>query len=82
MKNAKKFVRGALGAIVALAIPAVSYAQEFATSSVPGYIADLRSDAAQVMSPVIYTILGLLAALIALGWGVSKFRKYIAGRKF
>jgi len=54
----------------------------FATSSVATVISGLVSDLGSVITDNVSIILGLFIALVGLGWGVSKFRKYIAGKKF
>lgn len=69
----------AVAALVVL--PAVTHAQ-FSTSTaattVNGFVVDLST----IIAAVIAAILGLLAALVGLGWGIRKFLKWNGGRKF
>jgi len=52
------------------------------TSTAPTFIEGLVTDVALIMGTVIVVIVGLLAALLGLGWGIRKFKGYVTGRKF
>jgi len=54
----------------------------FATSTAITSITSFISDLGLVIAGVVASILGLLAALVGLGWGVRKFLKWVGGRKF
>jgi len=54
----------------------------FATSTAISSITSLVTDLGLVFASVVGVILALWASLVGLGWGISKVRRYIAGRKF
>jgi len=83
MKN-KIYKAGVVAASSALVLglASVASAAEFGTSTAPTLVNDMISDVAVIIGAVVVTILGLLAALLGLGWGIRKFRGYITGRKF
>jgi len=74
------------GVVTALALTvmasAVTYASELSTSTAISAVNALKTDVGLTMGEVITGILGLLAALIGLGWGVRKFMRWVSGRKF
>ena len=78
----KQKILGVVAAVGAVMLPAVSLADTFGTSSAPTIVTSFITDVAGILGAVIASILGLLAALLGLGWGIRKFRHYVAGRKF
>jgi len=60
----------------------VASAQAYSTSTAASSVTTLVSDVSAVITQVVVVILALLAALLGLGWGVRKFKRYITGRKF
>jgi len=82
MKNLK--LRGMLGIVaasaVAVATPFLAFADTaFGTSTAPTVVTDFIAQVAVIIGIVVAAILGLMAALIGLGWGVAKFGMWIAG---
>lgn len=79
----KKFIVK-LGAGTALfaATAAVALADTFGTSTVPSIMTGFIGDVAVIIGIVVAAVLGLLAALLGLGWGVRKFKAYVSGKKF
>jgi len=53
---------------------------DIATTS--ALISTLSTNTVNIVSNSVIIILGVLAALLGLGYGVRKFRRYISGRKF
>jgi len=76
-----QMIGGATVALSTLALPLLSFAQ-FSTSTAASSVTDFITDLASVIAAVVVAILGLLAALVGLGWGVRKFLKWVGGRKF
>lgn len=72
----------ALVAGVYLASSGVSLAQEFNATTAQSEIITFIGILALIIGGVVATILALLAALIGLGWGVRKFKKWVSGGKF
>lgn len=54
----------------------------FSTSTAVTSVTGLITDVGTVIGGVVLAILGLLAALIGLRWGVSRFMRWVGGRKF
>lgn len=65
-----------------MATVTLASAQAFGTSTAAGHVTQLSGDVALIIGAVIVSILGLLAALLGLGFGVNRFRKYVTGKKF
>lgn len=83
MTNLKLKIASVVGSIVGVMATAYSaLADTFGTSTAPTLVNGLITDVAVIIGAVIASILGLLAALMGLGWGVKKFRHYITGKKF
>jgi len=81
-----KYFKIVSGAIVTagayLATVAVAGAQVFSTSTAPTVYNQFQSDVALIIGTVVGGLLGLMGALIGLGWATRKFKHYISGRKF
>jgi len=72
---------GALALVYAIAHPVGTFAQMSTTtadSAVDGVISDVSAS----MATNIVKILVVLAGLVALGWGIRKFLKWVGGKKF
>jgi len=54
----------------------------FATTTAVSTVTDLITQLGLVIAGVVVAIMGLYAALLGLGWGIQKLRRYITGRKF
>jgi len=67
-----------LESIFGIAVAHAQYATTTAVSDQNTLVANVGSS----LQGEIPVILGLLAALIALGWGVRKFMRWVSGRKF
>lgn len=67
--------------MLSLLVP-VAYAAEFSTSTAAQAVNDAISNTSATIYSVVPVILGLLAALIGLGWGVRKFKAHVSGKKF
>jgi len=80
--NLKSFLitSGMIAAFALLGVTSAN-AQAFGTSSVASLISGLVTDLGLIIAGIITVILGLWAALVGAGWGIGKFKKYIAGRK-
>jgi len=64
-------------------LPVLAHAQTaFGTSTAPTEVTNFIAAIAVIIGAVVGAILALLGALTGLGWGVRKFRHYVAGRKF
>jgi len=68
-------------AVIASFLPLLAHAQ-YSTTTAAGDVTAAIGDVGSVIGIVIPVILGLLAALIGLGWGVRKFKAHVSGRKF
>jgi len=76
-----KIALGALALALVVAHPTSIFAQVSTTTSnnaIDGVIADVSSS----MGTNIVKILVVVAGLVALGWGIRKFFKWVGGRKF
>ncbi len=83
ISNLKYKLAGVAGVIAGVvATCSYAFADTFGTSTAPTLVNGLIGDVAVIIGAVVASILGLLAALLGLGWGVKKFRHYITGRKF
>lgn len=81
MKN--KILAVLTSATLFVGLPVFAFADTpFGTSTVSGTINSLIFDLAVIIGLVGTSLLGLWVALIGLGWGIGRFKKYIAGRKF
>jgi len=54
----------------------------WSVASTTGALATVSADVSTILVYWVPIVLGALVALIGLGWGVGKFRRYIAGKKF
>jgi len=59
-----------------------NHTTQMSTSTVNGFYTTFLAGITEIMETNIPEILLVLGGLIALGWLVSKARKYIAGKKF
>lgn len=82
MNKIQKIASGFGAFVASLALVTVSFGAELSTSTAPGLVNGLITDVATIIGAVVVAILGLLGALMGLGWGVKKFRAYITGKKF
>jgi len=79
----KKIGYTVAGVALTLSTGAVAFADTaFGTSTAPGVITGVITDVAVIIGAVVVTILSLYAALVGLGWGIRKFRRYVSGNKF
>jgi len=79
MKIAKSIGMAVVGFAL---VPALAFAQQLSTSTVPTVVNNVTSDVSQIVYQVIGGILALMVALLGLGWGVRRVKRYITGRKF
>jgi len=71
------------GAVTLLGYAVTAGAQTaFSTSTAGTTISSMITDVALIIGGVVGTILALYSALVGLGWGVRKFRRYVSGKKF
>jgi len=54
----------------------------FSTSTAVTSALGLTTDVGTIIGGTVGAILGLLAALLGLGWAVRKFKQKVSGRKF
>jgi len=79
MKN--KFTR--IGVAVAVAaLPILANAQAIGTSTAETAVTGVIADLAVVFLAVITALLSVWAGLVGFRWGLSKFQRYVSGRKF
>jgi len=79
--RSKLMVAGATIAGVLASVIPMAHAQ-YSTSTAVTDVSGVISDVGSTYSVIIPIILGILAGLLALGWGVRKFRQHVSGRKF
>jgi len=82
MKNIKTKILGGISAFALMVIPALSNAQSISTSTATTAITGVISDLAVVFLAVITSLLVVWAGLVGFRWGLSKFQRYVSGRKF
>jgi len=80
----KKIAITASGVLVGASVLALTASADtgFGTTTAVTATNGLILDVSLIIAGVVTGILGLLAALMGLGWGVKSFRKYITGKKF
>jgi len=78
----KNKIIGVVSGVGAAMLPFLAFADTFGTSTAATEVNTLITNVAVILGSVVGVILGLLAALMGLGWGVKKFRHYITGKKF
>lgn len=72
---------GALALVFAIANPISAFAQ-MSTTTANTAVDTVITDVSASMGTNIVKILVVVAGLVALGWGVRKFLKWVGGRKF
>jgi len=70
-----------VGVIIGSLLPTFAHAA-YSTTTAAGDVNTAIADVGSTIGLTVPTILGLLAALIGLGWGVRKFVKWVSGKKF
>jgi len=77
-----KLIAGSGVVMTALTLAISSAHAQFSTTTAVTAVNTVVSDTGTIIGQVVVTILALMTALIGLGWGVRKFKRYVSGRKF
>lgn len=81
-KNLKQKIGVALGAGSALALSvATAFGQTFSAASTTALVQTAITDWGAVAIVVLGSVLGVFALLLAAGFGISRLRRYIHGKK-
>jgi len=80
MKN--KILKIGGGSLALSLLPMLAFADEMSTSTADSILANVYSGVSQSIVTNVTIILGIVAGLLALGWGYRKFKSKVSGRKF
>jgi len=75
-------IKYVVGGLVISALPLLAGAQAIGTSTAETAITGVIADLAVVFLAVITALLSVWAGLVGFRWGLSKFQRYVSGRKF